>query len=179
MEMAATTATPSSRYDVRTAIFLQDACYQHRYIRSNDISAIVERPERLRAVKVGLAAAISRLEILHHHNGTSNLSASDTDPDANADDLTAALQKMNLTTDVSVQIVDLVNSKATVDVLDNPAVKFVHGDIDGDVYLRKLVALAKESESKIGRGESEIPDTLSQGDLYRAFCAIFLQHLAD
>ena len=30
----------------RTAIFLQDACYQHRFIRSTDLSLIVERPER-------------------------------------------------------------------------------------------------------------------------------------
>ena len=52
----------NSRSPPTTAVYLQDACYQHRYIRSKDLSNIVERPERLRAVKVGPAAAIARLE---------------------------------------------------------------------------------------------------------------------
>lgn len=60
-------------------------------------------------------------------------------------------------------------SDATVDVLNHPAVKYVHGDINGDVYLEKLVNLVNESENAIARGESEIPESLSQGDLYRAF----------
>jgi hypothetical protein len=46
----------------RTAIFIQDECLSHRFIRSRDTSGIVERPERLHAVKLGLAAAISRIE---------------------------------------------------------------------------------------------------------------------
>src|SRR5258706_12820797 len=45
-----------------TAIYLQDECYKHKYIRSKDVSAIVERPERLRVLKMGIAAAIARLE---------------------------------------------------------------------------------------------------------------------
>ncbi|BGP28603.1 histone deacetylase [Rhodotorula toruloides] len=46
----------------RTAVILQPACANHRYIRNTDIGTIVERPERLRAVKVGVAAAWARLE---------------------------------------------------------------------------------------------------------------------
>ncbi|PVF97145.1 Arginase/deacetylase [Serendipita vermifera] len=46
----------------KVAVLLQDECYRHRYIRSKDTSLIVERPERLRALKVGFAAAIARLE---------------------------------------------------------------------------------------------------------------------
>ncbi|SCV68298.1 BQ2448_419 [Microbotryum intermedium] len=50
---------PPSR---RTVIIFQEACSGHRYIRSSDVTGIVERPERIRAVKTGVAAAWARLE---------------------------------------------------------------------------------------------------------------------
>lgn len=43
-------------------LFIQPACLQHRYIRHANSSHIFERPERLRAVLVGVAAAVARLE---------------------------------------------------------------------------------------------------------------------
>ncbi|KAJ7456771.1 Arginase/deacetylase [Mycena galericulata] len=147
------TATP--------AIFLQDACFQHRYIRSRDTSTIVERPERLRAVTVGLAAAISRLE-----------GVAAAGKPADPDDLAAQLGRLNIEsasgdtlkrTDPPVLI---VQSSASVDILGHPAVKYVHGDVDGDVYLENLVGWMKDSKDKIEKGESEIPPNLSQGDLY-------------
>lgn len=46
----------------RTAVLFQPACTLHRYIRTTDDSTIVERPHRIRAVKVGVAAAWARLE---------------------------------------------------------------------------------------------------------------------
>jgi histone deacetylase HOS3 len=52
-------ATQSSS---KPAIFIQDACYQHKWIRTPDASHIFERPQRIRAVKLGLAAAIARVE---------------------------------------------------------------------------------------------------------------------
>jgi histone deacetylase HOS3 len=57
-----------------------------------------------------------------------------------------------------------------VDLLNHPAVKFVHGDIDGDVYLETLKTWAENSQNRIANGLSEIPEEFSQGDLYRAFC---------
>lgn len=47
----------------RTAFLYQDACFGHRYIRNRHTSDIVERPERLRAIKVGAAAAHASLSI--------------------------------------------------------------------------------------------------------------------
>ncbi len=41
---------------------IQPACLQHRYIRHANSSHIFERPERLRAVLLGVAAAVARLE---------------------------------------------------------------------------------------------------------------------
>ena len=149
--------------DSRTAIFLQDACYLHRYIRSSDLSTIVERPERLRAVKLGISAAIARLEEASHLS--TNIQQSDSLAAA-GDDLAAALEKLDLLTERKVDVVDIIRSNAVVDLLNHEAVKFVHGDIEGDVYLEKLVTLAKDSGDKIANGESEIPSGLSQGDLY-------------
>ncbi|SCZ90122.1 BZ3500_MvSof-1268-A1-R1_Chr1-3g01790 [Microbotryum saponariae] len=50
---------PPSR---RTVVIFQEACAGHRFIRSSDVTGIVERPERIRAVKTGVAAAWARLE---------------------------------------------------------------------------------------------------------------------
>jgi histone deacetylase HOS3 len=137
-------------------IFLQNACFAHRYIRSRDTSAIVERPERLRAVELGLAAVIARFE--------SVLLQTFTSPEPN--DLVSALEQMTLATGPSKSI-PVVTSSASVNILQHPAVKFVHGDIDGDVYLQNLQLWAKDSLDKITKGDSEIPEELSQGDLYR------------
>ncbi|KAJ7850457.1 histone deacetylase domain-containing protein [Mycena leptocephala] len=119
---------------------MQDACLKHRYIRG-DASDIFERPERLGAVTLGLAAAISRLE--------------------------GEITPGNLTrTSSSGPPISVVQSSASADILSHPAVKYVHGDIDGDVYLANLVTWTRESRAKIDKGESEIPADLSQGDLY-------------
>jgi histone deacetylase HOS3 len=153
-------ASPESN-KTKTSIFIQDACYLHRYIRSTDLSAIVERPERLRAVKLGIAAAIAHIE--EFTRSSPKPAASD---NSTGDDLATALEKLDLLTDSKVDVVDIINSKASVNLLNHAAVKFVHGDIEGDVYLEKLVALARDSAKKVGNGESEIPSNLSQGDLY-------------
>lgn len=189
-----------------TAIFLQDACFHHRYIRSTDTSNIVEHPERLRAVKLGIAAAVARLE--NEHNTVSSLSASMGEPDSldssgsttsmtstastnlsadSADDLAAALGNLNIVSSITSSSTGpeelllssdsdkalpfrILRSSAKVDILNNAAVKYVHGDIEGDVYLEKLRDLARDSVEKIKKGESEIPEGWSQGDLY---CNVF------
>ena len=59
--------------------------------------------------------------------------------------------------------VQVVRSSVKVD-LDHRA-KYIHGDVvDGDVFL--LSSVARQSAEKISNGQSEIPDGLSQGDLY-------------
>jgi hypothetical protein len=71
------------------------------------------------------------------------------------------------TVDVGTSIAEIVKSQANVDLLDHEAVKFVHGDIEGDVYLENLKAWAKNSKEEIVERGSEIPEGLPQGDLYR------------
>ena len=148
----------------KATVFLQDACYTHQYIRTKDTSLIVERPERIRAVKVGVAAALSLEHILDD-----NKPASDSSPD----DLVNALERLDIAsttatvTTVSTEF-NVVRSAAYVDLLTHPAVKFVHGDVDGDVHVPRITKLAKESFDKISAGDSEIPLDLGwkQGDLY-------------
>ncbi|TFK27572.1 Arginase/deacetylase [Coprinopsis marcescibilis] len=157
----------------RPGVFLQNACLQHRYIRSQDLSNIVERPERLRAVNIGLSAAIAHLEGLlppvNQPAPSSSTGGTGSASDA-THDLVAALDRMKLEVPgagaaISTKI-PIVQSQAKVNILDNEAVKFVHGDIDGDIYLETLKKWARDSAEKVAQGESEIPQGYSQGDLY-------------
>ncbi|KAJ3921353.1 Arginase/deacetylase [Lentinula edodes] len=144
------------------SIFIQDACYQHRYIRSRDTSLIVERPERLIATKIGLAAAVTRIqEVVGKSTGDPN-------------DLVAALDKLTLgsrSSDITAPI-NVVHSSATLDILNHPAVRFTHGfpdpntAKDSNEYLRNLKKWSEDSIEKISKGDSEIPQELAQGDLY-------------
>lgn len=153
-----------------SSIFLQNACLQHRYIRSKDLSSIVERPERLRAVNAGLSAAIARIEELFASLNTVTGQSLMAEPDT--DDLAAVMDKLKLDSSspsITKSPVLIVQSQASADILSHPAVKFVHGDIDGDVYLENLTKWINESHDKISEGGSEIPEGYSQGDLYRKF----------
>ena len=130
----------------KATVLFQDACYKHQYIRGKDLSAIVERPERIRAVKIGVAAALAHIRSA---------------PDPN--DLVAALDRLNL--DKEEDVLSVVRSSASLDLLHDPAVQFAHGD----VHIPRLKTLAAQSWDRIAAGESEIPEGLSQGDLYRMF----------
>ncbi|KAG2133359.1 arginase deacetylase [Suillus clintonianus] len=145
-------------------IYLQDDCLKHRFIRSRDASSIVERPERLRAVKIGLAAAIARIE-----EAEGALKPSDANFSVEVE-LAAALDKMNIAASdgglIRARSISVTRSTATVDLLDNAAVKYVHGDIDGDVYLQNLKAWARDSEENITKKGSEMPEGTPPLDLY-------------
>ncbi|KAI0715688.1 Arginase/deacetylase [Cerioporus squamosus] len=158
-----------------TAIYLQKACLQHRYIRTRDNSHIVERPERLRAVNVGLAASIARLEERAPPSSpsisTGEHSAAPPKVEEDSDELTKALGKLQLSTPSQSETlarvpVTFVHSGASVDILNDAAVKYVHGDIERDVYLDNLKRWTQESQDKVAKGDSEIPDGYAQGDLY-------------
>lgn len=151
-----------------TGVFVQNSCLQHRYIRSKDLSTIVERPERLRAVNIGLSAAIARLEELFLAEGTATAQSHLVKDETTQNDLIEDMTKLSLSQSFpkSSSPVTITNSQATVDILNHPAVKFIHGDIERDVYLENLRKWATESVEKIKKGESEIPDNFFQGDLY-------------
>ncbi|KAJ3558957.1 hypothetical protein NM688_g627 [Phlebia brevispora] len=142
-----------------TKVYLQEACLRHQFIRSKDTSNIVERPQRLRAINVGISAVLARLE---------NAQPS-SDAESYHDQLVNALNRINLnnhSSQVPERPLEIVKSSETVDILHHRAVKFVHGDVDGDVYLEKLIKWTKESRQKIADDGCEIPPGLPKGDLY-------------
>src|SRR5713226_6672412 len=105
-----------------TTIFLQDACLQHKYIRTKDSSHIVERPERLRAVKIGLSAAISRLEESLPVVTSASTTTTTRAEDSEADPLVDAFENLRLERQDSVKLplakrlpVQVVRSSAKVD----------------------------------------------------------------
>lgn len=142
-----------------TTVFLQDACLHHKYIRTRDSSHVFERPERLRAVKIGLCAAISRLEETQSVSTSTSKGVISSDPDS----LIAAIENLNLeqtTTDSPLpkgHPVQVIRSSAKIDILGDSAVKYIHGDVDGDTYLEKLTEWTRHSVEKVSSGQSEIP----------------------
>ncbi|KAG1780608.1 arginase deacetylase [Suillus placidus] len=154
----------SSKAPTHVKIYLQDDCLKHRFIRSRDTSSIVERPERLRAVKIGLAAAIARIE-----EAEGALKPSDANVSVD-DELVAALGKMDIATSdgglIRARSISVTRSAATVDLLDDAAVQYVHGDIGGDMYLQNLKTWARDSENNIIKKGSEMPQGMPPLDLY-------------
>lgn len=159
----------------RTALYLQDDCLQHRFIRSKDNSGVVERPERLHAVKVGLSAAIAHAgEFSAKYPAPSKKDAEGSTTgktlSAETDKLTAALERMKIGQAQEQQLwpssVIFYRTAAKVNLLDHPAVKYVHGDVDGDVYLENLIAWARDSQDNITKKGLEIPDGMPPLDLY-------------
>ncbi|CAE6488192.1 unnamed protein product [Rhizoctonia solani] len=167
----------------RLSIHVQPSCSEHRYIRDKDLSTIVERPERLRALAVGIAAAIALNEATIPGLSISN------DATAGQDGLTISTEKSlqsdeNIT--LSTPVARIIRYARPVDAtfLSNPAVRMVHAleedttPDSGEEYLSQLSRWALESEDRIKAGNSEIPkgEGLSQGDLY--LCSRTLQAIA-
>lgn len=151
-----------------------------------------ERPERLRAVSVGLSAAVARLDGLCGKVPATRAIGPNVGVEApqDADSLIASLNQMKLgpapvgvsnelgplSADQSARAAastPIIKSRASINISNNAAVKFVHGDIDGDIYLDSLKQWVKESADKVSKGQSEIPPGLSQGDLYRGYKTLF------
>jgi histone deacetylase HOS3 len=157
-------------------LFIQPACLQHKYIRHPNSSHIFERPERLRAVLLGVAAAIARLEEAEEVI-TKSLSTPETD------DLSSLLSGLSIqssfTSPKRLSIVDPPKSKITGQVLlHHPALQLAHstpdsalldgGPIPSSTYLRNLHKWASEALETIKSTGCEIPAGLglNQGDLY-------------
>ncbi|CAE6403443.1 unnamed protein product [Rhizoctonia solani] len=172
------------RPEPRLSIHVQPSCSEHRYIRDKDLSTIVERPERLRALAVGIAAAIALNEAT-----IPGLSISG-DATTGQDDLAITMERLSLQSDenviLSTPVARIIRYARPVDAafLNNPAVRMVHAleedttPDSGEEYLSQLSRWALESEDRIKAGNSEIPkgEGLSQGDLY--LCPRTLQAIA-
>ncbi|CAE6337205.1 unnamed protein product [Rhizoctonia solani] len=164
------------RPEPKLSIHVQPSCSEHRYIRDKDLSTIVERPERLRALAIGIAAGIAINE--------ANLPGLSTPGDtvASQDDLAATMEKLSLQSNedivLSTPVAKIVRYARPADAsfLNNPAVRMIHAleedkeSGSGEEYISQLSRWALESEDRIKAGGSEIPkgEGLSQGDLYHS-----------
>ncbi|KAK4687187.1 histone deacetylase HOS3, partial [Tremellales sp. Uapishka_1] len=162
-----TTSSSSSRL----GLFIQPACLQHKYIRHPNSSHIFERPERLRAVLLGVAAAISRLE--QAESTTSQLQAQD--------DLSILLSSLSLSSQ-SPRHLNIVQPPQPLlpgqILLHHQALQLTHSQPPDapfpsnikitSEYLKNLHRWASEAVEKIKETGSEIPSGLglNQGDLY-------------
>lgn len=155
-----------------SSVFIQPAGQLHRFGRpqpSFSLDNIVERPERLRAVNGGLAAAIARLEAAHRPAGPKK------DTQDGADDLVAALEGLALggSASSSTLVPRIVLPAPTPGgLIRSKAVEFIHHPPSDDPqetrYLDSFVSWVKTCEDKWAAKESEIPSDLPQLDLYRA-----------
>lgn len=159
-------------------LFIQPACLQHKYIRHANSSHIFERPERLRAVLLGVAAAVSRLEEAEE-------SLSNSLPKSEADDLSSMLSGLSIqqsfVSPKHLSIVEPPRAKTAGQVLlHHPALQLAHstpssssalvdgGPIPSSPYLKNLNKWASEALETIKATGCEIPSGLglNQGDLY-------------
>ncbi|KAL7422929.1 histone deacetylase [Cryptotrichosporon argae] len=163
---------PSTAPEATLGLFIQPACLQHRYIRHANASHIFERPERLRAVLLGVAAAVARLE---------QDAASSSSSTAGNDDLAALLSSLSLGPPPLLALVPPPPQGAPGQVLlHHPALHLAHspppemplalgsGAHASSPYLRNLFTWASEAVEMIKATGSEIPQGLglNQGDLY-------------
>ena len=133
-------------------IYLQDACLKHKYIQGGDTSH-VERPERLRAVNIGIAALHARLEANHHANPTTPAEAS------GQGQAQATTPPAPLT---------IIRSAAIVCMIHHSATNYVHhaDPMDNDRCLwRKLREWCKHGLPTVQQEGEETPGGL-EPDLY-------------
>ena len=186
------TSTPPSQ---PLGLFIQPACLQHRYIRHANASHIFERPERLRAVLLGVAAAVARLEDATNSIPVASSSTSSSIPKSTSDDLSSMLSGLSIAASTSI-----IPPSTHLNVvpppqpplqpgnilLHHPALQLAHstpadgtlpyagaGSSGGRVhasstYLKELRQWASEAVEKIKETGCEIPGDrgLNQGDLY-------------
>jgi histone deacetylase HOS3 len=178
-------AQASSSRELRPAldIYLAPAVQSHRFVRSRDVSLIVERPERIRALCLGVAGVLGRIEAASP-GGEAKVKEED--------ELSAALQGLSVDAARAPIAVHLHTSAAPLSP-PSPALVDIHsaplpGSEEPYVeVLARLCAAAPSSppppaahkpvqRSPARRGSessdeepqhvSEVPAPLSQGDLY-------------
>jgi histone deacetylase HOS3 len=123
---------PAPELDV---LFVPPAA-NHRYVRGNDNSLIVERPERINAVLLGIAAVMGRVQASSDNGkGKEREGSSSSLPDT-ADSLSEAMEQMGLAEDASSvhrPIRVLLSDRDLSLDSPEPAVAFVHAHEDEKV----------------------------------------------
>ena len=131
---------------VEVAIILHDACYGHRYARPKtskaSLSTIVERPERIKATVMGLAAAYVRLGERHAEGRYS-----------------PQTQRQP-----KLPIPFTIHKSSSKVSLTDPTVMNVHGN----QWMQDLTTMCKDAESKLAMNGKELvrPSSELNNNLY-------------
>lgn len=148
----------------------QASCYLHRYTRNDSDAHIVERADRLRSVFMGVAVAHGRFKAtkLDKGKGREDVKASE-----DLSDLEKLLGGMNIAApkDIAEGWPFSISSVSRTLPLKSAAVDFAHGP----EYSQKLLSYISDVAARHASKESEVPEHLSQGDLY--LCQESLQAL--
>ena len=132
-------------------VYLQDTCLKHKFIRSKETSDVYERPERIRAINIAIAAIYARLE------------------EANPGLLTSHGDKSKGSKSTISGPLTIIRSDASLDMRVHKASLAVHSgdDTDGTQWFLAddIEEWCVKSYDKVQRHQSEIPDRLEQ-DLY-------------
>ncbi|KAL1410051.1 histone deacetylase [Vanrija albida] len=165
-------------------LHIQPACLQHKYIRHANSNHIFERPERLRAVLLGFAGALARLEAAD--------AAEAPKPEPESDDLSSMLSSLSLGSTSAflppshVAIVPPPTPPATPGQIlkHHPAVQITHSPpieapfpflpkargaaLPSSEYMKELYTWASEAVETIRTTGCEFPQDkgLNAGDLY-------------
>lgn len=169
-------------------VILQSLCHLHRYTRTPSDAHIYERPDRLRSIRLGLAAAHGRLleSCSQSRASASSVESKDSNTDAKAvqnydskDVSTAPLEELldnlslNTSSITASQSLSSLHTGSPFSIfttsrrlaLASPveaAIALAHGED----YIPKLTSYLVNTVHRQGTGQSEVPDSLSQGDLY-------------
>ncbi|WVO17386.1 hypothetical protein L204_105078 [Cryptococcus depauperatus] len=176
----------SSQNNSPLGLFIQPACLQHKYIRHSNSSHIFERPERLRAVLLGVAAAVARLEQVEEASSARRRSGEEKELSYLLSSLSIASSSQP-TGQLYLVSRPPPPEKPGHILLNHPAVQLAHspppeapfpyigegstasaGVLPTSGYLKDLVKWATEAIEKIRKTGCEIPEGLglNPGDLY-------------
>lgn len=150
------------------AFIFQSLCYLHRYTRGKDDSHIVERAERIRSVFLGISVAHARLASQQQQSTAVHVQRNDSAKPAPSQNQAPSLEDLlgNLKLHSAPQLpqgrpFSILSSQRRIP-LSSSFVSQVHGE----KYLQSLGSYIAETPAKHAQKESEVPNSLSQGDLY-------------
>jgi len=172
-----TATTPTDSGEPTIHIVTQDECFKHVFRRTKERATIYERPERLRFVNLGLAAALA-WDSLHHASPASLLPPSATNEPKSSSPLvqtprvtfTKATRKIAPHDPVLAKIHDQPNrppspDSSTPSNSQNHTDRFASFRLSG-TYIEQLMGLCLQASELNLSGFSEVPEHLPQGDLY-------------
>ena len=159
------------------AVILQSLCHLHRWTRTSSDAAIYERSERLRSIRLGIAIAHGRLRASAPHLASSNTSSvkgkekanSDVDPAASLEDLLGGLS-LNGTSSSSTLYegypFGIYSTARRTPLSSSALVPSATSLAHGEAYIPQLLSYISNVPSAHASQSSEVPLSLSQGDLY-------------